>query len=73
MTFEDTKLVCLSSELRQGVGLLNQPDGEILEWTNQTQLLQEAESLLDSMKTLDLSRASATANQELTSVLMNLV
>ncbi|XP_055022543.1 laminin subunit alpha-1 [Boleophthalmus pectinirostris] len=53
------------TELSQEVELLNQSNPKTPEWTNQTQMLQEAESLVDFMRTIDLSYANATANQEL--------
>ncbi|XP_072306440.1 laminin subunit alpha-1 [Eucyclogobius newberryi] len=53
------------TELIQEAELLNQTNPETPEWTNHTQMLLEAESLVDSMRIIDLSNANATVTQEL--------
>uniref|UniRef100_A0AAV2LC06 Laminin subunit alpha-1 n=1 Tax=Knipowitschia caucasica TaxID=637954 RepID=A0AAV2LC06_KNICA len=53
------------AELTLEAELLNQTNPQMPEWANQTQLLLEAESLLDALRTVDLSYANATASLEL--------
>ncbi|XP_074549755.1 laminin subunit alpha-1 [Halichoeres trimaculatus] len=51
--------------LQSEAGLLNQTKGEDLDSANQTQLLEEVESMLDAIRAVNLTAANITANQEL--------
>lgn len=55
--------------LQREAGHLNQTTKEELSSANQTRLLEEVETMLETIRAVNLTAANATANQELRCVL----